>query len=313
MGDHVIEILKGTNIKFVRITRNITYHGLRLLALYCPQLERAYLRPNDITLEGLISLLEQCRGLTWLDIGWTKVFEKTNKDQVVRFFEALPPNLTYLGVRGTGSRWLDLRVDLTSKHCLNLHEINLGRITKISRHHIMLILSSCTSVHTLTIDRLKLTDEDIQEIVKLCGHSLRLLDIGDTLCTDKGLSVIAEMCPNLETLVLRNLALMDSGLLAISEKVKNMRSIDLGGCYEVTDTAIKELSKLHNLEEINLEGVYQLTETSIKLLVAECKALKKLEIPENAQHISRAYRASVIKGKEWRNRNTQQPIVVFYA
>jgi len=311
MGDHVIELLKDTNVKFVRINRSVTDDGLRLLAQYCPQLERAYLRPNEMTLRGLITVLEQCRGLTWLDIGWTHVFDKASEDEIRRFFEVLPPTLTYLSIRGTGSRWLDLRANLISKHCLNLRDINLGRIKKISCQHISQILSSCTSIQTLTIDRLQLTDADIEVVVKLCGNNLKLLDIGDTLCTDRGLGVIAEMCPNLENLVLRNLPLMDSGLMAISQKVKNMRSIDLGGCYEVTDTAITELAKLSNLEEVNLEGVIHLTETSIKLLVAECKKLRKFEIPEN-ELISRAYRASVIKGKEWR-RNAQQPNVVYYA
>jgi len=314
----VIELLADTNIKYVRVARNITDKGLIRLGQLCPQLERAYIRPtkrsNDankyvctITIDGLIQFIEQCRSLTWLDIGWTDVFDNASDKQVEKLFESLPSNFSHFCMRGTGFRWLDLRVDLISKlFTTNLVEINLGK-TKITRKHIIQILSSCTNLQRLIIDRLPFGDSDLEEFLNVSGQNLTLLDLGDTLCSDRALMVIADKCPNMEYLVLRNLPIGDTGLIAIS-KLEKLRSLDVGGCYEITDAGISELAKLTTLEEINLESLHQVTEESVKKLINACKKLQKLEIPETAQ-ISRAFRTAMINGREWRQSITN---IVYY-
>jgi len=283
MGDNAIELLANTPIKYVRITsRNITDAGLKRLGQVCPQLERAYLRispkitPDNklipsITIEGLISVVEQCPRITWLDVSWTDVFNTASEDRVLHFFKCLSPSLKYFAMRSTGLRWMDLRINLLTQFT-HLEEINLGKLP-ITHSHLTQILSACP-IQRLVMDRLQLRDTDIQAIFNEYRPNLTLLDLGDTLCTDMGLEIIAEKCPNLEVLVLRNLPITNNEMRALSKNCKKIRSLYLGGCNELTDDAIIELANITALEEINLEGLYQLTEGSIRKLVASCK-LKK--------------------------------------
>jgi hypothetical protein len=152
------------------------------------------------------------------------------------------------------------------------------------------------------MDRMKINDCDMKEIIQVCGQRIKQLDIGDTLMTDKGVIAIAENCPNLEVIGLRNLPLVEVGITLLCQNSLNLKSIDLGGCYEITDSAISAISKLEKLLEINLEGLYLITEEKIKELINNCLHITRIEIPENPPLITQAFRLATIKGREWRPR-----------
>jgi len=153
---------------------------------------------------------------------------------------------------------------------------------------------------------MNLNDVDITDIVGVCGPKLKHIDVGDTLCTDKGLLSIAKNCPNLEIIGLRNLPIVEEGIFLLCQNASNIKSIDMGGCYETTDNAIAAIAKLTGLVEINLEGLYLISEASIKELVDNCKHINRIEIPENPTLITQSFRLNTINGREWRGKKPNQ-------
>jgi len=301
MPDSAIKLLQYSNIRHVRITRNVTDNAIELLASLCPDLETVYIRSKVITIKSIITLIQTCRSITSLDIGWTKVFDFAEESEVIQFFHLFHPGLTSFSMRGTGPRHIQLRSALLTQCGHNLKTLNIGR-TILKAPQIISIVTSCNLLDNLLIDRMQLNDNDIKEIVQICGPRLIQIDIGDTLCTDKGLISIAENCPNLGIIGLRNLPLVEVGIILLCQNSIKLKSIDLGGCYETTDNAIAAISKLDHLIEVNLEGLYLITEEKVKELINNCKHINRIEIPENPPLITQAFRLATIKGREWRGK-----------
>jgi len=301
MPDSAIKLLQHSNIKYIRIQKNVTDRAIELLSSLCPLLETAYIRSNAITIKPLINLLQTCSNIISLDIGWTKVFDRGDESDVRRFFQLFPPTLTSFVMRGTGPRHLQLRTDLLCQYGQHLITLNIGR-TSLKCEHIVAIMTACGNIENLLMDRMKINDNEFKEIIQVCGKRIKHLDIGDTLATDKGLIAIAQNCPILEIIGLRNLPLVEVGMTLLCQNAPKLRSIDLGGCYETTDNAIEAISKLEKLLEINLEGLYLISEEKVKELINNCKYITRIEIPENPPLISQSFRSATIKGREWRAR-----------
>jgi hypothetical protein len=299
MPDSAIKLLQHSNIKYIRIQKNVTDRAIELLSSLCPLLETAYIRSSAITIKPLIILLQTCSNIISLDIGWTKVFDRGDESEVRLFFQLFSPTLTSFVMRGTGPRHIQLRTDLLCQYGQHLKTLNIGR-TSLKCQQIVAIMTACGNIENLLMDRMKINDNEFKEIIQVCGKRIKHLDIGDTLATDKGLIAIAQNCPILEIIGLRNLPLVEVGVTLLCQNVPNLRSIDLGGCYETTDNAIEAISKLEKLLEINLEGLYLISEEKVKELINNCKYITRIEIPENPPLISQAFRFATIKGREWR-------------
>jgi hypothetical protein len=142
MPDSAIKLLKHSNIKFVRIQKNVSDKAIELLASLCPLLETAILRSNAITIKSILILQQTCSNINSLDIGWTKIFDRSDESDVRRFFQLFSPTLTTFVMRGTGPRHLQLRADLLSQYGQYLITLNIGRLT-LKADQIVSIMTYC--------------------------------------------------------------------------------------------------------------------------------------------------------------------------
>eukprot|EP01124_Arcella_intermedia_P035438 TRINITY_DN9027_c0_g1_i1.p1 TRINITY_DN9027_c0_g1~~TRINITY_DN9027_c0_g1_i1.p1 ORF type:complete len:433 (-),score=79.05 TRINITY_DN9027_c0_g1_i1:56-1162(-) len=318
LGDSAVELLVETEIKYVRITRAVTDVGLERLGVLCPQLERAYIRTNEMTIKGMLALVSKCKNLKWVDVGWTEIFTSASPEDTQKFFSCLP-HLEFIGIRKTATESLDYCLECMKKYCPNLSCINMGRVP-INLGTTVPLLSQLESLNALIIDRIPLLDKPFLEMLEVLGGKLLKLEIGDTLVGDKAIAQIPSFCPRLESLGLRNLvALSDFGLVHLlgGEWVEDnqetepgperpprdpslrlpLKYLDLGGCFELSDLSVSEVAHIPTMEELNLEGLIKITEVSLRKIAAQCKALKKIELPAN---ISSAFKGTHFKGMELR-------------
>lgn len=73
--------------------------------------------------------------------------------------------------------------------------------------------------------------------------------------SDDALTALAEFCPNLEELWLKNVArISDSGVAEVAKSCKKLRKLNVEACREVSDIALKALiaNNAGTLEELNL-------------------------------------------------------------
>mmetsp|Transcript_6083 Transcript_6083/g.8928 ORF Transcript_6083/g.8928 Transcript_6083/m.8928 type:complete len:600 (-) Transcript_6083:4619-6418(-) len=124
----------------------------------------------------------------------------------------------------------------------------------------------------------EITSELISEVCRLCGPTLKKLNLsgcsGD-LCLWK----VAMFCgPRLEEICLRNCNGMTLiGLRALSIHCTGLIAIDLIGCSSsVEDSALRIIASLHRLEKVELKDCMNITNDGVCELAQCCKNLKYL-------------------------------------
>mmetsp|Transcript_22962 Transcript_22962/g.35373 ORF Transcript_22962/g.35373 Transcript_22962/m.35373 type:complete len:909 (+) Transcript_22962:266-2992(+) len=124
----------------------------------------------------------------------------------------------------------------------------------------------------------EITSELISEVCRLCGPTLKKLNLsgcsGD-LCLWK----VAMFCgPSLEEICLRDCNGMTLiGLRALSIHCTGLIAIDLSGCSSsVEDSALRIIASLHRLEKVELKDCMNITNDGVCELVQCCKKLKYL-------------------------------------
>ena len=131
----------------------------------------------------------------------------------------------------------------------------------------MHVLAEFTSLKSLNVNDLAITDDGLKKINKL--KSLEQLYLIRTKITDDGMREIAELT-NLNLLDLNFTRITDAGLKHVSQ-LKNLKSLHLCGS-SITDKGLKELAGLENLTYLELVET-KVSDDGLKTL-SELKNLK---------------------------------------
>jgi F-box/leucine-rich repeat protein 7 len=98
------------------------------------------------------------------------------------------------------------------------------------------------SVDLSTIHK-KVDDQVVSHVVNFCGPCIRSLNLRNCWqITDKGLLKIAQLCPNIETLILASVwDLTDAGvgIAAAPPSLKHLKHLDLSNCRKLSDAALQ--------------------------------------------------------------------------
>ena len=185
--------------------------------------------------------------------------------------------------------------ELLNDSCLDL----LGRL----KHLELLDLSSPGT---------SLTDGGVKELLQATGKNLISLDLSDNAdLTDAALLSIAEHCPRLRHLALRNVVdLTDDGVASFFKRMRDkhragLETIDLEkgqdlkskalralvdhsgstverlslmGWREVDTKSLDSLKRCDHLQELNLGWCRQVTDFSIKDVLDGCEAIKVIKV-----------------------------------
>ncbi|WVN87558.1 uncharacterized protein L203_102741 [Cryptococcus depauperatus CBS 7841] len=262
---------------------NLTPASFMALANLCPNLQ--YIR---LDLVGQMS--------TEVISHWSKMLKKlkrlelygpflVRKEGWIEFVKAIGKQLE--GFLVTQSPRIDEEtVGELVKCCPTLREVRLSEVILNSSMIRMLHpLSNLTSLD-LSSPAESLSDDTIIELLKKIGATLETLVLADnSSLTDQVLPVIAETCPNLRRLSLRNLVeLTDDGVADFFKTLKSNRHvgfswIDLEKGHDLKDAALRALIEHSGeaVEWLSLLGWREITLETLNML-SGCKKLKHLDV-----------------------------------
>ena len=200
---------------------------------------------------------------------------------------------------------------VTISHCCpQLSKLTVRECHKISDRGVASVLKDCPALSHLQLERLyNVTDCSFTEGLK--GKSqlteLLFLKLVDTAVTDKGIALLAEKSPNLDsfqalqtlpnniighcilvisrsckklkTFKVLSIKMTDNFMCEIGEHLHELRHLHLGDCSSVTRAGLmKVINNCPMLVKLNLRECPHLDDTVLRIMAKHLKHLKELEI-----------------------------------
>merc|ERR1719412_976321 len=104
---------------------------------------------QGLTLEGISTILERCRNLTELNLGWTELSQET----VARVCGLLGPGLRRLCLAGHRDSLLDSHLAVMLDNCPNLRELDVSDCAQLSPASLSLVQEKCVYLESLSTSR----------------------------------------------------------------------------------------------------------------------------------------------------------------
>jgi hypothetical protein len=158
----------------------------------------------------------------------------------------------------------------------------------------------CTSLTTLLLDGLGMTDYGLNNVVNQC-HRLQTLRFryGDGV-SDASLNQIARSC-TLSSLTLdfwnkfNRLSVSDQGIKTLLQSCNNLKELSLCSCLILTGACFPETVYFPNLELLNLSECFQLNDFAIRRITESCPNLTSLSL-NNLNNLSTASLEAIALG-----------------
>lgn len=280
------------------------------MAKLCPKLEDLRLTLcGQLSTESLVTMAKTLTQLSRIELlgpflvregGWSALITETG--------------CNLKGFLITQSPRFDLaNMELLAEKCPNLSELRLSEVGLLNDD----FLESISRLQKLTLLELSspstsLTDEGITTLLPQIGTSLLSLDLSDNPdLTDLALLSIAEHCPRLESLILRNLVeltdegvaafftaltakghpgfeeinlekghdLNDSSLRALIEHSGGtVEKLSLLGWKDISTAALSTLGRCSRLRELNLGWCRKVTDFTVKEVLESCNSIELIKV-----------------------------------
>ena len=104
---------------------------------------------QGLTLEGISTILEKCRNLAELNLGWTEL----GQESVSRVCGLLGPGLRRLCLAGNRHSLLDSHMAAMLDNCPNIRELDVSDCAQLSPASLSLVLEKCLYLESLSTSR----------------------------------------------------------------------------------------------------------------------------------------------------------------
>ncbi|PFX21065.1 F-box/LRR-repeat protein 17-like [Stylophora pistillata] len=200
----------------------------------------------NITEEGLIKALQQCRFLVELS--------------VVRCPAVTDNCLTEIGQSCQNMKFVD---------------ISLCRVTDCG---VKGLCQGCVKLEKLTMDQChSLTCESLFAVAQNCPKIKSISVEYNSKCKDAGVCELVQRCPLLERLHLNSCTITSQAALHISQYCRNMSVLDLRYCSSLTDDMVLEVVfGCKYLDILNLSLCSHVTDVSLEHILSNCATLRGL-------------------------------------
>lgn len=253
--EHILKIIKCSN-RFLKTANfrgciQLTGHGLRTLAEYCPNLE--------------VLVIKDCRGLSAASIGFLlqkahhlRILDVSGLDTVkTSTLTAIQPTLSKLE-------------RLNMNWCRNITGPGLLSMIRASTHLSHLKLNGCP----------QLDDDTMASLGKLLPRLSHLCLAACSSLTDSGMLAFLKNSPK-KALTHLNLSscarLSDATLRNLALYSPNVTHLELAGCVLMTDGGFSFLSpRLRTLVHLDLEDLQQITDVTVRSIATHQPDLKRL-------------------------------------
>ncbi|GLC43471.1 hypothetical protein PLESTB_001560800 [Pleodorina starrii] len=157
-----------------------------------------------------------------------------------------------------------------------LEELSLRQCPKVAA---VWLLGRCTRLQAVDLSGCaNVTGPSLLAMLSGCGACLRSLQLNGCMAVEGGsLGEVGRLCPSLEALNLRGLALQDEHLQELAASCTNLRSLVLAWCTKLTEQGLRPLlARNQELRDLDIEGLYLLTDPLLDSLAECCPRLARL-------------------------------------
>ncbi|CDP11983.1 unnamed protein product [Coffea canephora] len=191
-------------------------------------------------------------GLIHLNLSWCK----KNMNNLVLSLAPKFTKLQVLNLRQDKPQLLDDAVEMISKNCHDLQDLDLSKSFKLTDYSLYVLAHGCPILTRLNIS-------------------------GCSAFSDNALAYLARYCRKLEVLNLCGCvrAATDTALKAIGHHCNQLQKVNLGWCEKVGDAGVTSLAYgCPNLRELDLCGCILITDESVIALATNCPHLRSLDL-----------------------------------
>ncbi|KAI3525676.1 hypothetical protein L1887_04656 [Cichorium endivia] len=248
--------------------------GLHFLGNNCPSLQVLDVsRCEQVTSDGLISVIRGCKNLQKLNVGYYFL------DLPTSVFHNLTDLKNLKTIRVHGAQIADSFFDIISTNCLFLVEVSLSKCEGVNDTGIIKLVSGHPNLKTLDLTCCDdITDMAISAISQSCRKLLCLKLESCSLLTEKSFNYLGSSCPLLEELDLTECSVNDKGLDYLS-KCLELRCLKLGICTNISDKGLSYIgSHCKNLLELDLYRCVNVGDDGMGFIASGCKKIRKLNI-----------------------------------
>ncbi|KAH3762513.1 hypothetical protein Pelo_5625 [Pelomyxa schiedti] len=198
------------------------------------------------TNEDVVTELEKFTELRDLSLGHPFAFFPSH---LLQKFLVNSHNLTSLDAPNLHTRLLPI---IDAQFLPNLTHLDLSKNELDPTFNLGATLAKCSSLKSLVIAQLLVTDEDLHTFLPNMAHTLKLLDF--TNCyniTTAGCDAIS-LCTKLHHLALQGCnSITDAGIASIAHSMPNLYKIDISLCSSLTtsavDVVLSECTHIHTI------------------------------------------------------------------
>ncbi|KAJ0446555.1 putative leucine-rich repeat domain superfamily [Helianthus annuus] len=167
-----------------------------------------------------------------------------------------------------------------SKNCHNLEELGLQGCINITDTGLTALVNGCKHIKHLDVNKCtNVGDLGISTAAEACSTSLKTLKLLDCYkLGDKSIFTVADLCKNLETLIIG-----DASLSCILSQCTSLEVLDIGCCEEVTDAAFAGLGNGNEgsglgLKVLKISNCQKITVLGISMVLKACRSLEYLDV-----------------------------------
>ncbi|CAO3657133.1 unnamed protein product [Mucor hiemalis] len=251
--ENILKIIKCSN-RFLKTANfrgciQLTGHGLRTLAEYCPNLQ--------------VLVIKDCRGLSAASIGFL-----LQKSQQLRILDV------------SGLDTIKTSTLTTIKPSLSkLEKLNMNWCRNITGPGLLSMISASNNLSHLKLNGCpQLDDDTMSSLGKLLPNLSHLCLAACSSLTDSGMLAFLKNSSQLTHLNLSSCArLSDATLRNLALYSPNVTHLELAGCVLMTDQGFIFLSpRLRTLVHLDLEDLQQITDVTVRSIATHQPDLKRL-------------------------------------
>jgi hypothetical protein len=254
----------------LKACKGLTDSGIDRFAQVCGPLQKFSCASCQFGPPGLNSILQHCANLEDLTVKRLRGFVESSEFvrpgtcSIRRLCLKDLPNAQLLGPLIAGSK--------------NLHTLMLSRVSGNWDRLFEAITVHMTSLIELHMEKVALTDQGLQAVAR-CTNLQVLYVVKPAECTNKGLSSIANGCPDLRKLHVdgwKNSRVGDEGLATVARKCKDLQELVIIGLNATMSSLSLLASNCLSLERLAICTSDTFGDSELSCIADKCLALKKL-------------------------------------
>ncbi|XP_072174296.1 uncharacterized protein [Diadema setosum] len=190
------------------------------------------------------------------------------------------------------------------RRCPKLQHLDVQGLSHVGDRGLYPIfeLGNKCQISVIKLTETCITDVTLMQIARILGPKLQELELlwCDDI-TDRGLLLVAQRCPSLQTLQLRQRAMCVDTLLAFAQNCPDLQHVGLSGISCVCDDVMETLGgRLRKLQTLDISWNSGLTNHAVSVILSTCPLLTQLLLMGLKQITEKPFLPIIANYSKWR-------------